>query len=343
MSFRLALVGRGRAMVLGLASLILLIAFEGGSGQGFPPSAPDQRQALRLLSSRGWQSRYRGVQMLEPVPATELVPAARKKVIDLLGSETKDLWEQLEGKAPVPKHPGLTEEQYQEGTGEAVAEYYAALLGLVLKLHDPSALPVLVAADPQPSEVDLEIARYGRKALGPVLANLDRLSRIKFLMDHTPEPPFENQMAMADTLTQTIKFDEQSKLHPPLTPSDYTRIRAALRRLLESRNDYVRLYASLGLARAHDEREAPVIQQVFAGFLSSSLPGKRSDGLDKIASGVDDPRFVPMAKVRELAASDPHHYKQGTLGTGPVVYPVRDAARKVLNKFSKRSAPSAVK
>lgn len=304
---------------------------------------PNQTEALHLLSASDWRVRYRGVQMLQSVAPRDLEPAVKRKLIGLLQAETDDLWGHLEGKLPQPKHPGLTREQYEEGAGEWKAEYLSYLYGLVLGLQDPKTLPLLLYATSNPSDVDRELARYGRQGIGAVVECLDRFSRLRVLADGKPQPPYFSQMAMADILTDMMELNQRKELKPPLAPSDYDSIRQALRPLMTSSDPNVRLYAARGLIQAGDHPGAAPIRDTLLGFLRSPVPGMRRAGLEWIGTNLDNANYVPMAKVKELASSDPYYYRQGVLGKGPVVYPVREAAQKVLRKLGKGSGQTIPK
>jgi hypothetical protein len=298
--------------------------------------APDQGRALKLLSSHQWSERDQGIQKLRSTPPNQLLPQVKTRLIDLLRAETERIWLRLEGKIPQPKHPGLTEEQYEEGDGEGFAEYYADLLGAVLRLRDPRSLPVVIQAAAQPSSVDLDIAQYGPRVIQLVSSNLQYLEQFRSPGSLSRGVAHQSQQAMADILTDIMKLDQQKKLKPPLTPSDYAEIRQMLRPLMASHDDYVRLYAARGLIQLGDYEDVAPIRGTLLHFLRSSIPGDRSAGLDWIISNIDKPALVPLSKVKELAESDPYYYREGVLGHGPVVYPVRQRAQKVLKKFSSR-------
>ncbi|MGH9455207.1 MAG: HEAT repeat domain-containing protein, partial [Terriglobia bacterium] len=223
--------------------------------------------------------------------------------------------------------------------GEARAEYYSDLIGAVVALHDPRNLPLLVQVSTEPdTQFNQELAAFGRSALPAVFENLGRLSQVR--LSGSRLAIYEPQRAMGDILTKMMKLDQQKELKPPLTPSDYATIRQILRPLLASPNNSVRLYAAIALARAGDVRDSARFRETFMRFLEDPIPGARTIGLERMMS-MTDVRSIPLAKVRELATSDPYHYRRGVLGDGPVVYPVREAARKVIKKFSEPSSPLA--
>jgi hypothetical protein len=295
------------------------------------------QKALRTgLRAPRWTERFRAVERLQHIPTAQLRPQTKTAILDLYADEIKKWSEITQG--------SYSEADLHERRGEGYAEYFGGLGELVMRIGGERALSLLIASPSQPlADSNREIAAYGAQALPMVLG---RLQQLRTLVIDTPNyhgPDYEDQMAMADILTDMIQLDQQEKLKHALTPSDYDNIRQMLRPLLASNDDYVRLYAALGLIRAGDRTEASAVRSVFLRFLDSPIPGRRSEGLTRIASSVDDARFVPLAKVKELAASDPYHYRQGVLGNGPVVYPVRDAARKVLKKFAAPSGPTAAK
>jgi hypothetical protein len=298
---------------------------------------PDQKQILALLSSSDWQERERAIRALQPLPPPQLSPEIREKLVGLLQAETDLLWGRAEGRIPKPKHPGLTDEQYEGGAGEAQAEYYAKLLGLVLNLHDIRALPVMVSTAAQPSDVDLRLAHYGAAVIPIVRSRLEYLRRGLGTRPSDPLMFYLSESAMAEILTEVVKLDKEKKLRPPLGPSDYSSVIKALRPLIDSHNGDVRLYAARGLIQAGDTRDVAPIRNTLLDLLHSPIPGIRRQALEWIAANLDNADYVPMAKVRELASSDPAHYRQGVLGKGPVVYPVREAARVVLRKFGNES------
>ncbi|GEM_PF-5406265 len=323
------------------AVLLPLLALATLSAKPWLPQQEDgylalQRLALSDLQSPKWEVRYKGVNMLLKIPAPHWSVPVREQILRAYASELGRINRNSQGLLPKSQAKMMANEGY--------AEYLGYLGSLVMEVGGDRALKLLIESPSQPmADSNRQLAAYGARVLPLVLQRLSQLRTFRINAPGYHGADVESQMAMADILAQMIKLDEQHKLHPSLTPSDCTRITEALRPLLGSKNDYVRLDAALGLIQTHDNGDAAAIRSIFLHFLSARIPGERSEALDKIASSVDDPRFVPLPKVRELAASDLYHYKQGTLGTGPVVYPVRDAARKVLNKFSKRSAPSAVK
>ncbi|MGH9397364.1 MAG: hypothetical protein ACRD18_11015 [Terriglobia bacterium] len=305
----------------------------GLSGEVSPPQSAmgpaQERDLIGALSDPHWQVRAVAARRLQSVPTSEIKPDIRRMLIALLARETAQLENRLKGTNP-DAYPSSK-------AGEGWGEYYANLLGLVLKLREPASLPVLVSAAWQPSSIDIELATYGAPLIPVVLSRLSYLQRFAArLPGYSDLVAYIAQEAMADILTHMMILDKQRKIEQPLSPADYDKIRQALRPLLKSANDWVRLYASIGLIQAKDSRDTVRIRQAFATFLSAPIPGQRSIGLDRIAADVDEAEFIPMEKVKELAQADPYYYMQKTpAGKSVRVYPVRQSALRVLSKFQK--------
>lgn len=297
-------------------------------GQPLAALGPAQKRGIeRNLGDPRWDVRAGAVQQLQSVAASAIGPEMRRMLIALLRQETLRLEDRLKGTNPEAYPP--------KEAGEAWGEYYAGLLGLVLEFHDPASLPVLVSAAWQPSDVDSQLARYGPPLIPIVVSRLSYLQQFHVrLSGHSDLVARIAQTAMADILTDMMSLDREKKLKTPLSPSDYTEIRRALRPLLDSANNYVRLYAAIALAKASDDQNASRIKQVFEGFFAASIPGERSIALDKILASVSAARFVPLGKVEELARSDPYHYLKSTPSGKETVYPVRQRALQVLAKFN---------
>ncbi len=217
---------------------------------------------------------------------------------------------------------------------ERWSEYYAALLGIVVGLHEEQALPLLVdSADSTMSHLNTTIAAYGAAALPFVLDRLKELSTLTVKMPGYSGPPIQSQMALADILAQMILLDQNHKLDPPLTANNYEEILQGLHPLLLSPSSYVQFYAAITLALGVDSRDANTIRKIFAQQLASPSPGERIITLQKL-SEISDPAFIPLAKVKDLAENDPF-FGQPLPGLNPLFRgpAVRRLAKRVLQKF----------
>lgn len=326
-----AAIHRRRRSVSTLTALLAL-GCAAALAKGLPSASQPQSEADQGLTSSRWEIRREAVARLAGAPPKSISAGTRRALISLLESETKALWNKLQGTS-IRGYPPQGE------AGEWWAEYYASLVDAVARLRDPAATATLVAAADGPgSRLNEQIASLGPAVVGVIRSRLRWLSSVR-----VREPGFDGaqhdaELGMLDILTKMMTLDEQKQLKPPLTPSNYARIRHMLRPLLQRPDRWVRLYAAVALDRAGDERDTPQFRAAFLRFLNDPIPGARTQGLERMMS-MKDIRSIPLAKVRELAASDPYHYRMGVLGNGPVVYPVREAALKVLEKFSKPPSP----
>jgi hypothetical protein len=195
----------------------------------------------------------------------------------------------------------------------------------VLNLHEKRALPALVAAASEPlTEFNAQLASYGTFVLKPALA------RLKGSTDSGI------QSAMADILAHIIVENRDHKLTPQLSMEDLQSIRGALGPLLLTSNRRTRFYVAFALALVPDYAEADKIKKIFTDHLGDNQPGARLAALQKMCE-LRDGRFVPLAKVKELAEKDEFRIEKKTPdGNTYVEYPVRSLAYRVLEKFSKK-------
>lgn len=302
-------------IVAGFAVLFLATA-QSQSG------AEEQQSFITGLDSSDWQIRYQTIERLKSIPPGNIEPTIKDKLIQLLEFETRRVWDKFEGRVPAGSYPDIG--------GEGFAEYYAALVGLVLNLHEQRALPALVGAASEPlTEFNSKLASYGTLVLKPVLARLHGTSDGGV------------QSAMADIVAQVLIKNRDGQLKPGLSAGDLENIRMSLSALLASPNRRTQFYVAYALALVPDSPEAHRIQEIFLLCLNDKTPGSRIMTLEKIGS-LKEARFVPLAKLKELAEHDEFHVdlKNPALRARyKSEYPIRSLAVEVLQKLSARRRP----
>lgn len=318
-----------RVIALTVASLYVGRPAQAALGQS---EAATQAELLGMLKSDKRPTRGEAVERLRSLPVNQWSSQLREQVLELYSLELDGLNAKLQGRV----RPG----SYSEAGGEAFAEYFGYLGSLVLQVDGDRGLKLLVDTPSEPmADSNKVLAGYGERILPLVLDRLKQLATVRFHTAGYNGPDYHSQAAVADILGNMVPLDRQGRLDPRLTPADYAQIRGALRPLLESPNDYVRLYAGLGLARIGDDRDAGAVREALSRFLSTSIPGQRSLGLEKIAGVVEKAEFVPVEKVKQLARSDPYHYqRKGPHGRAVTTYPVRERATELLRKLSATGA-----
>ncbi|MGH9398141.1 MAG: hypothetical protein ACRD18_14975 [Terriglobia bacterium] len=282
------------------------------------PGQPSQNELVRQLASARWLMRAQAVGALQSLPVNAWKPPLRDAVIRAFGLEERRLRDKLEGKVPVSSYPEIGH--------EAFAEYYSALAGLVLQLHDPRVLPLIVDYTPS-SDPRLTgyIARRGKSALPLVIARLDRLGG---------SSDFASQQAMLDTLTRLVLLNRAKKLRQPLSASDLASIRAAAQPLLRDPNPWVATRAARTLAISGAVRDQHVVRATFDRLLEDPDHNRREIALSAM-SGLTDARFLPMSDLERIALSDDFRLR-GPTATGRVgEYPLRRKAAQILKSAGK--------
>jgi hypothetical protein len=283
-----------------------------------PPLTRTQTEIINRLASKDWKVRDEAVREARSFKPEELEPALRDALIELLESETQRVWDRFTGK--------VAPETFPEIGGEGFAEYYSALVGTVLNLHEENALPALVAAaSSHGTQYIAQLGAFGRPALKPVFARL------------LDAPNELVKGAMADILAQMLIQNREHKLKAPLTEEDLADIRESLQPVLSSSNNHTQLDAAFALALIPDYQQADAIKGVFQACLDDPSPGGRLSMLRRL-DRLADAKFVPFGKVKEMADRDdfkvdltnPYARKQYN-----TEYPIRQLAREVLEKFSK--------
>jgi hypothetical protein len=281
-----------------------------------------QQVFVKGLQSPDWKTRYETMERLKSVEPTKIGPELRDALIRLLKTEAARRQNLIEGK--------ITFDEYRPPGAEAraFADYYQALIDKVSALHDERALPILVNYVSQSgAEGNRQLASYGPRVLNQVL---DRLENSRDDMVRG---------AMADILSHMLIQNRKHEIKPGLSEEDLKRISESLRPVLSTPNAWTQLDVAFALALAEDRSEAERIRDVFVSFLDGKVPVQRLAALKKMR-GIEDPRFVPLSKVRELAQNDDFHVDltenpalRATFGSE---YPVRQLAREVVEKFSKK-------
>jgi hypothetical protein len=281
----------------------------------------DQQSLMASLQSSNWQVRYKALEHLHGTSPAEIPLPVREELIRLLAAEGQRRRETVEGK--------ISQEQYLPpgANPREFADYYQALVDVVWNLHDPRALPWLVDyANMSGSESNGELAAYGIAVLDLVLKRMEQTSDAQV------------QGAMADILAHMLIQNRNHKLKPGLSEGEVEQIEGSLRPVLSSPNIRTQLDAAFALAVIPDHQQAEAIKAVFLGFLNDPSPGGRLSMLRRLER-LEDAKFVPLEKVKELATRDDFrvNFKNAALRTKYTSeYPIRQLAREVLEKFSKK-------
>jgi HEAT repeat protein len=283
-----------------------------------PVQQKEEETILAGLGSAEWETRYKTLERVESMPATDLKPKVRDALIHLLETEAH------RRKALVEKKISFQEYLPPGAQASTFADYYQALIDVVAGLHDERALPMLVDYISQPSSFDVELANYGTRVLDLVLARLEASTQD------------EVQAAMADVLAKMLIKNREDTLEPELPKDDLERIKKSLRPVLSSPNWWTRLDGAFALAQAGDKSDRDRLLSAFSDLLER--PRERQFVLQKFLL-LPDAEFVPLPQVKRIAETDdfkvdltnPYARKKYT-----TQYPIRQLAREVLEKFSKK-------
>ena len=163
-----------------------------------------------------------------------------------------------------PTTGGSANENYGEGYGEDKSEYYAGLIGFVAGLNDERAIPALLGAANTGGMASRGVARFGKKALAPTLA------QVKSQDSH-----------LASGALFVIL--EMLKMRTVSDPDSHLRIKNSLRSALASPEYRVRKNAMTPIEYLDDREEfVPMLQDIAEHdpYKSPYHLGNRGNGED---------------------------------------------------------------
>lgn len=277
-------------MRVALFAAALLAAFQLPAQQATPTS-PTVSRLLQGMKGPKWAQRadaFGKATELLASPGTSSKDANRLRlgIIQLLVHENNggldDTGDQTEQGSANGADVAETDEG---GEGDQESEYYAELIGFVGSMDDERAIPALLGASTTGGMATRAVARFGKKALGPTLAQA---------LGQDPHLAEGALFVVRDMLEFGLVTDSDS----------HQRIKNTLRSALASRGEGVR------------EIAVAVVEY---------FPGREE--------------FVPA--LQDLAQRDPYQLV-GRADDGQdngKIYPVRRAARILLQQIAKRERP----
>jgi hypothetical protein len=173
-----------------LATVCLAVA------QQLSTALPTVSGVLDRMKSASWSERCsafgEATELLAPGKASPSdAGRVRIGIIQLLINENNGGLKEPEATQPTSPNAGSaekpTDEGYGEGYGEDKSEYYAGLIGFVADLNDERAIPALLGAAGTGGMATRAVARFGKKAIDPTLAQVksqdsDRASGALFVI-----------------------------------------------------------------------------------------------------------------------------------------------------------------
>jgi len=174
-------------------------------------------------------------------------------------------------------------ENYGEGYGEDKSEYYASLIGFVAGLNDERAIPALLGAANTGGMATRGVARFGKKALDPTLAQVK-------------DPDTD----LAEGALGVIR--EMLKMRTVSDPDSHLRIKRALKSALASPDHDVRETAIFAVEYLDDREEfVPMLQDI-----AEHDPYKSPYNLGSKGSG-EDSQYVVRRGARLLLRKIANH------------------------------------
>jgi len=226
-----------------------LLALAAGVAVGTPQTRntrPNASQAIGLMKSSDWNDREQGFiaarALLQSAKSNGDTDNLRLGVIQLLMIENE--------------HKG--DARADETEADKNMQYYASLIGLVADLNDERAIPALLGAVGSGGMAMRGIARFGPKALLPVLAQVD-----------APNP------VLAGGALFVIR--EMLKTHSVSDPNSHARIITALRSALGRPEIAVRDGAIAAIEFLDDRDQFVPILQDIAEHDPIRIPGLKAD------------------------------------------------------------------
>jgi len=215
---------------------------------------PTVSSVLDRMKSATWTERQKAFE-----EATELAASGKQTpydadqlhlgIIELLIKENNGGLKEPNNKTPqgspnTASTESSADENYGEGYGEDKSEYYAGLIGFVAGLSDERAIPALLGAANTGGMATRGVARFGKKALDPTLAQVKN-----------PDPD------LAEGALWVIR--EMLKMRTVSDPGSHLRIKDTLKSALASPDHDVRETAILVIEYLDDREEfVPMLQDI---------------------------------------------------------------------------------
>jgi len=285
-------VSRSRMRMIVLTSVFLVTACLAVAQQ--PSTAhPTVSSVLDRMKSATWTERQKAFG-----EATELAASGKQTphdadqlrlgIIQLLIKENNGGLkepdnETQQGSPNTASTESSADENYGEGYGEDKSEYYAGLIGFVAGLNDERAIPALLGAANTGGMASRGVARFGKKALAPTLA------QVKSQDSH-----------LASGALFVIL--EMLKMRTVSDPDSHLRIKNSLRSALASPEYRVRKNAMTPIEYLDDREEfVPMLQDI-----AEHDPYKSPYNLGSKGSG-EDSQYVVRRGARLLLRKIANH------------------------------------
>jgi hypothetical protein len=272
-----------------LASVVPAVAQQASTAH------PTVSSVLERMKSPRWAERARasyeaGELLVSTNESPDDVDKLRLGIIQLLIKENNGgLKEPDDGAKQGSTNSNGTGEA-NEGDGEEESDYYSGLIGFVADLNDKRAIPALLGAAGTGGMVTRGVARFGKKALNPTLAQVK-----------------SQNSDLANGAVFVIL--EMLKMHTVGDPDSHLRIKNALRSALASPEYRVR-GAAIGAIEYLDDREefVPILKGI-----AERDPYRLADQPDNDGK-IRDVYFVrehASKLLRKIASHEPPVVDQG--------------------------------